>query len=634
MKYRVGDLTIDTGRQTVSRGAAPIALPKLPYDLLIALVRATPNVVSLDELMRQVWPGVIVSPETVSQRVKLLRDALDDDSRAPRYIGGLRGRGYQVIAEVTELADIEAVPPVVDPLVKGAGCAGAEQSANATTRKDPPWFAIGALIVIGLICVGWIVRQARHGPTAETSHIGSGKVVLAVLPFQNLSNDPEQEYLSDGLTEETITDLGELSPERLGIIARTSAMMFKHSQESVTQIGQSLGADYLLAGSIRREGNAVRVSAQLIRVSDQSHLWAHSYDRELTGLLALQKELGRAIAQQVQVQLAPNYAGRSAEKYVPTPEAYELYLQGLYYLGKRSAGDLRKSIDYFERSTAVDGGFALAYAGLASAQLALGFLTPKESYPKAAAAASRALDLDDGLAEAHAVLGAEKAAFEYDWRAAESQLTRAIALNPNSAYSHFLFSVYYLTPIGRSEQAILEMRKGLALDPLSPVYNANMAQTFYFARQYQTSLQQYRKALQLSPDFFVTHAQLVWLHVELDDYPSAIAEMSKTRLLTGTSPQRVAADESALKKAFAAQGSQGFWQQVRVVEQDGWFPGGFFDAEIAARLGETDVALEMLQRDYQQRFDYISVIKVDPFLDSLRSDPRFIALLRSMGLDP
>jgi len=634
MKYRLGDLTIDTGRQLVSRGTAPIPLPKLSYDLLIALIRAAPNVVSLEDLMRLVWPGVVVSPETVSQRVKLLRDALDDDSRAPRYIGGLRGRGYQIIAEVTELTDAEAVPPAVDPHVKPPSSPAIEQSSNAPRRTGPLWLAAGALIVIGLIGVEWIVRQARHGPTAETSHSGGGKVMLAVLPFENLSNDPEQEYLSDGLTEETITDLGELSPERLGIIARTSAMVFKHSQQSVTHIGQSLGADYLLEGSIRREGRTVRVSAQLIRVSDQSHLWAHSYDRELTGLLALQKELGRALAQQVQVQLAPNYASRSAEKYVPTPEAYELYLQGLYYLGNRSEAELRKSVDYFERSTTMDGGFALAYVGLASAHLALGFLAPKESYPKAAAAASRALDLDDGLAEAHAVLGAEKAAFEYDWHEAESQLTRAIALNPNSAYAHFLFSDYYLTPVGRSDQAILEMRKGLALDPLSPIFNTILGQTLYFARQYQASLEQYRKALQLSPDFFVAHAQLVWLYAELDDYPNAIAEMTKTRLLTGSSAQKVAADESALRKAFAAQGSQGFWQQVRVVQQDGWFPGGFFDAEIAARLGETDLGLELLRRDYQQRLDYISWIKIDPLLDSLRSDPRFVTLLRSLGLDP
>jgi TolB-like protein/DNA-binding winged helix-turn-helix (wHTH) protein/Flp pilus assembly protein TadD len=701
MKYRLGDLTIDTGRQMVSRGSDPVPLPKLSFDLLLALVRATPNVVSLDELMRLVWPGVVVGPETVSQRVKLLRDSLGDDSRAPRYIGGLRGRGYQIVGSVSEVIDTPAaagttesleivrdsgVQPTpltgaliapaadatgpghafvsteaIDPLAErrgpsltqierppeaaaplGLGSANSSEARewslkhaqlpqDSIGRAGRSWMKRSAWLVVGAALISLIIWQTRDARKAGGFGTSSGKVTLAVLPFQNLSNDPGQEYLSDGLTEETITDLGELSPERLAIIARTSAMVFKNTKKSVAEIGRSLGADYLLEGSIRREGNAVRVSAQLIRVNDQSHLWVHTYDRELVGLLALQKELGRAIAQGVQVKLAPNYARQAAERYIPNPEAYELYLQGLYYLGKRAEQDLKRSVEYFERSTEKDGGFALAYAGLASAELALGFISPKDSYPKAAVAASRALDLDDGLAEAHAALGAEKAAFEYDWQEAEVQLRRAIALNPNSAYAHLLFSEYYLTPRGRFDEAISEMRKGLELDPLSPLFNTLLGQTYYFARQYEKSLAQYNKALQLNPDFFVTHAQLVWLYVQLEEYPNAIAEMAKTRLLTEVSTQKVSTDESELQRAFAAQGSQGFWQQIRVIQQDRWFPGGFFPAQIAARLGEPDVALELLQRGYEQRLDFVNWIQVDPNFDSLRSDPRFALMLQRLG---
>ena len=481
----------------------------------------------------------------------------------------------------------------------------------------------------------WIAKHfATRKPVAAIQR-SNGRVMLAVLPFQNLSNDPEQDYLSDGLTEETIADLGELNPQRLGVIARTSAMAYKHTAKTVATIGHELNADYLLEGSIRREGQSVRVTAQLIRVSDQSPLWTHNYDREFTGLLAMHKELGGAIAQQVRVNLAPNYANQPAAKYVPNAEAYELYLQGLFYLNMRTADSIRKSIEYFKRSADKDTGFALAYAGQASAYISYTVFSPQESYPKAAAAALRALELDDGLAEAHAALGAEKALFEFDWAAAETQLNRAIELNPNSAYAHFIFSLYYLTPRAQSQQSILEMKKVLKLDPLSPIYNTVLGLTYYFARQYDQALEQYGKTLKLYPDFFVAHAQLAWLYAQLGDFPNAITQITKTRLLEGGSAQKVAADELAFRKAFKNRGAEGFWQAVRGAIQPGTFDVEvFFAPQIFARLGDTDIALDTLQRSYEQRVFFANFIKVDPAYDSLRSDPRFANLVQRMGLAP
>jgi adenylate cyclase len=400
-------------------------------------------------------------------------------------------------------------------------------------------------------------------------------------------------------------------------------------------IGHELNADYILEGSVRREGQAVRVTAQLIRVSDQSPLWAHNYDREFTGLLAMQRELGIAIAQQVRINLAPNYANQPAVKYVPNAEAYELYLQGLFYFNMRTADAIRKSIEYFKRSTDKDTGFALAYAGQASAYIGYAVFSPQESYPKAAAAALRALELDDGLAEAHAALGAEKAGFEFDWAAAETQLNRAIALNPNSAYARFLFSIYYLTPHAQLQQSILEMKKVLELDPLSPIYNTVLGFTYYFARQYEQALEQFGKTLNLYPDFFVAHTQLAWLYAQLGDFPNAITEITKTRLLEGGSVQKVTADELVLRKAFADRGAEGFWQAVRGTIQPGHFYAEvFFTPQIFARLGDTDMALDALQRSYEQRVFFVNFIKVDPAYDSLRSDPRFANLVQRMGLAP
>ncbi len=458
--------------------------------------------------------------------------------------------------------------------------------------------------------------------------------MLAVLPFQNLSNDPAQEYFSDGLTEETITDLGELNPEKLGVIARTSAMAYKHTDKTIAEIGRELGADYILEGSVRREGGTARVSAQLIRVNDQTHLWAHNYEREVTGLLALQNELGTAIAQQVQIELEPKRGPRLTRKPAPNTESYENYLQGLFFLNKRTYDDENKSVEFFEQSTEKDPGFAPAYAGLANAYLALSIFSPERFFPKAASAATRALELDDDLAEAHAALGAEKADFEFDWQGADRELRRAIELNPNSALAHFFLSSYYLNPLGNSEQAIAEMKKALELDPLSPIFNAYLGLDYFYARQYDQALFQYNKTVAVYPDFHITHYWLAWLYSQRGQYPDAITEITKARLLEGGERAKwAAADRIALTNAYAAKGPTGFWQQIRKAnEKTGRNFGEFDIPQVYARLGNKDLVLEWLGRNCEARTPFTTYMNVDPAYDSIRSDPRFENLARRIGL--
>jgi TolB-like protein/Flp pilus assembly protein TadD len=460
--------------------------------------------------------------------------------------------------------------------------------------------------------------------------------MLAVLPFTNLSNDPEQEYFSDGLTEETITDLGELNPERLGVIARTSAASYKHTDKTIAQIGRELGVDYILEGGVRREGGSTRISAQLIRVKDQVHLWAHNYDRETGGLLALQSELSRAIAQQVQVKLAPPYGGRSTNKYAPNPEAYEFYLKGRFYLNQRNFPEINKSTEYFQRSIEKDPGFALGYAGLADSYIAKAIGSPQDFYPKAKAAAARTLELDGDLAEAHAVLGAEKADFEYDWPDAEQEFKRAIELNPNYADAHFRYAWTYLTPLGKSDQAIGEMKKALELDPFSRIYNTVFGLTYFYGRKYDQADEQFKKAIELNPDFFVTYYHLAWLYSQVGQYPNAISELTKGRLLSGDNRVKIAASEAvALRRAFAADGARGFWQQI-LREEEVIDPeiGGFGVPQVYARLGDKQKALERLNRSYEEREALGTLLNVDPAFDSLHSDQRFGDLVRRMGLTP
>jgi len=609
-------------------------------EILLLLIERRGQLVAREDIIGRIWGKDVFldTDSSINGAIRKVRQALKDDPENPFFVQTVTGKGYRFIAPVTE-AEIPDQEGGGKNLDSSKTIASEEPAALAATREgrvsltSGPWVAsLAALLVVVLVAGIYGVRfRGRSQPASEH------RVMLAVLPFGNLSNDPEQEYFSDGLTEETITDLGELNPERLGVIARTSAASYKHTNKTIAQIGRELGVDYILEGSVRREGGVARISAQLIRVKDQVHLWAHNYERDTEGLLALQNELARAIAQQVQVKLAPPYGGRSTNKYAPNPEAYELYLKGRFYLNRRTYAEIDKSTEYFQRAVEKDPGFALGYAGLADSYLANAIRSPQDFEPKAKTAASRALELDDDVAEAHAALGAEKADFEYDWRGAEQEFKRAIELNPNYAEAHFRYAWTYLTPLGKSEQAIAEMKRALELDPFSPIYNTVFGLTYFYARRYDQAQEQFQKAIKLNPDFFVTHYHLAWLYSQIGQYEKAIGELTKGRLLSGDdrTVKAAAADDVTLRKALAAGGSRGFWQQLLSSNEKLVGNIGEFDIpQIYARLGDKQNALEGLNRNYEERRALGTLLNVDPAFDSLRSDARFGELVRRIGLTP
>jgi tetratricopeptide (TPR) repeat protein len=313
------------------------------------------------------------------------------------------------------------------------------------------------------------------------------------------------------------------------------------------------------------------------------------------------------------------------QQYAPNPEAYELYLKGRFHMNK--------STGYFQESIQKDPGFALAYAGLADSYLAHAITSPADFDPKAKTAASRALELDDGLAEAHAALGAVKADFEYDWPGAERELKRAIELNPNYADGHFRYAWSYLTPLGKSNQAILEMKKALELDPFSRMDNTVLGCVYFYGRKNDQALQQFESAIQLNPDFFVTYYHLAWLYADQGRYHDAISALTQGRLAAGNQRGKDAvSQEVALRKAFSARGGKGFWQQIQ--SQEDSTVGEFGKAQVYARLGDEEKALKELERNYEERFPLATLVNVDPASDSLRSDPRFKELVRRMGITP
>jgi TolB-like protein/DNA-binding winged helix-turn-helix (wHTH) protein/Tfp pilus assembly protein PilF len=617
---RTGLFKIDLEAGELYKSGRRVALQEQPFRVLTLLLQRHGELVTRQDLQTQLWPAdtYVGFDEGLNTAIRKLRTAFGDSAENPRFIETVPRRGYRFIAPVTKMepAAVEAPQISLSP-------AGRRRSFPVRT------LAVAVLLVVALSVIAIFALRLRD---RSQSTVAQGRVMLAVLPFANLSNDPEQEYFSDGLTEETITDLGELNPERLGVIARTSAAAYKHTNKTIAQIGRELGVDYILEGSVRREGGSARITAQLIRVKDQVHLWAHNYDRATGGLLALQNELGRAIAQQVQVKLTTLYGVRSVNKYSPAPESYELYLKGRFYLRQRTFDAMDRSIEYFQRSIEKDPGFALAYAGLADSYLARATGSPQEFDPKAKAAASRALELDDDLAEAHAALGAEKADFEYDWQGAEQEFKRAIELDPNYADAHYRYAWTYLTPLGKSDQAISEMKKALELDPFSRMDNTVAGLTYFYARKYDQAEEQFKKAIELNPDFFVTYYHLAWLYSQMGQYPNAINEFTKGRVLSGDNGvvKSAASQGVALKKAFAAKGAAGFWQQLLKSREI-----GEFDApQVYARLGDNERALRGLERNYEERATLGTLLNVDPAFDSLRSDQRFGDLVRRMGLTP
>jgi TolB-like protein/tetratricopeptide (TPR) repeat protein len=532
------------------------------------------------------------------------------------------------------LGSVYAIKSEVDAwlLTRGAQVAAGVESDEESPPPPLPvprrgaWLAVGAAAI--LILAGYLaVSLWRRAPSE-----GSKRVMLAVLPFDNLSGDPDQEFFSDGLTEELITELGQFNPERLGLIARTSVMPYKTAKKSVRRIASELRIDYVLEGSVRREAERVRITAQLIRASDETHVWAQTYDRELSGIFDVQSRVVRAIADQVQVTLDRDAQAALRRSLAVHPEAYEAALRGRYFLDRRTADDLRRALDWFQRAVAIDARYALAYVGLADAHMlsaTYADVPAKEAMTKAREAVLTALALDDQLPAAHAWLGIIQSEYDWDWMAAERQFRRAIELNPNYAYAHKLYAEY-LSYVGRFDAAVTEARLARDLDPLSIVTNTLVGLALYRARQYDAALLALSQAIEMDPNHPMAYLPLGLVHIMKGQLDEAIAALMKASTLTPESSEIVA----QLAHAHALAGHR---DRTRAAlddllersQQQHVSPFSF--ALIHTGLGESQAAIDWLERAYDERDWYLCVLKTEPILDPLRNEPRFQALLRRMN---
>jgi TolB-like protein/Tfp pilus assembly protein PilF len=456
--------------------------------------------------------------------------------------------------------------------------------------------------------------------------------MLAVLPFENLTGDPTQEYFSDGLTEEMISQLGNIDSQHLRVIARTSVMHYKNSQAPLNQVGRELGVQYVIEGSVRRDSNNVRVTAQLIQTKDQTHVWARQYDRELKELLTLQGEIAQEIADEIQLTLgdhkpAPALPTRSPQQY----EAYDLYLRGQYFLNKRTTSDLEQAIAYFQRATSKDPNYARAYAGIADSYALMGGyagLPQAEFMSKARTAALKALEIDDRLPEAHTALALIVQNYDWDWQTAEKEFRRAIELNPNYATAHHWYAEHLMW-LGRFDEALQESEQARQLDPLSLIIAADNGAILYFSRQYDRAIGKWRSVLEMDPQFSRAHL-IKGAYVEKARFAEALADTERMRQVTP-----VAAYWSWRAYLY---GRSGQMAQARhaLHELLQWNKSHRVDPILVTMaylgVGDREQSVAWLEKAHAQHSNELVSLKVNPIYDLLRGDPRFQDLLKRVGL--
>ncbi len=505
--------------------------------------------------------------------------------------------------------------------LKRTETADAEHSAGRSRKRT--WIYV--VIIAGAISIG-LFFLGRYTSSKQSVGAGLPGKSIAVLPFDNLSRDPDNAYFAEGVQDEILTRLAKVAD--LKVISRTSTQKYKSAPDNLRDIAKQLGVSNILEGSVQRAGDQVRVTVQLINATTDAHLWAESYDRALTDIFTVESEIAKTIADTLRAKLTGSEERMMSKKPTANPEAYELYLKGRFFWNKRTGVDLRKSIDYFDQAVAKDPNYALAYAGLADAYVLLsgfGAASPKDSLSEATAAAEKGLDLDGTLGEAHASLAQALLAYDFNFARANREFRRAIELNPNYATAHHWYGESVLTPLGQFEDGVAELKRALQLDPLSVIINADVGTVLTSARRYDEAIEQLRKTLEMDPSFYYAHYHLGEALEMKGLNEDAVAEYEKaTALNDDPVPQAL------LGHLYAKMGrkdeARRILQRLRDSPKERYVSPYLF-AMIHLGLGEKDRAIDFLEKTYEDRDGYnIAFIKVDPFLDPLHGDPRFEAL--------
>jgi TolB-like protein/DNA-binding winged helix-turn-helix (wHTH) protein/predicted Zn-dependent protease len=614
-RFEFGLFEVDTSASEVRKQGARIKVQDKPFQLLVLLLENAGKITTREELCRGLWPSdtFVNFDANLKTTVNKLRQALGDSAESPIFIETVPRQGYRFL------------PPVV--AIRAGGTAITVEPVKAARRW--PWHAfIGAIAGIAVVVLSIYFFWPRSAPVPGPA---LHHVVLLVLPFDNLSGDPAQEYFSDGLTDEMITLLGGQYSEGLAVIARTTAMRYRGTQKPLAQVARELGGvEYVLEGSVRRSGDHVSINAQLFRTQDQASLWAETYERQVADVLGIQHDVAGRIARSLVLEVAPDRTHRVS--HVPDSRIHDAYLMGLYEANKRSEPSLRASIEYFQAAIQGDPAYAPPYAGLADSYLlSAGWLnmSPADAYPKAKAAALRALELDEKLAEAHTTLAEEEHEYEWKWTEAEGEFRRAIGLDPNSAVAHKSFGEFLMHG-GRGAEAIAEMERARDLDPLSLIVNTLAGFAYHTARQYDRAIEEYEKVIQLDANFAPAHYFLGASLAQKGRYDEAIAHLQSAKQLSGGASLMTA----GLARTYALAGRRDLARaEIRDLQQRTLHryvsPYGF--AQVYAALGDNAAALQMLGRAADEHAFELMFLKVDRSFDGLRTTPEFQNLVEKIG---
>jgi TolB-like protein/DNA-binding winged helix-turn-helix (wHTH) protein len=623
-----GSFEVDTVSGELRRQGLKIRLQDQPFRLLVLLLERAGDVITREEVQEKLWPAdtYVDFDHSLNTAVRKLREALGDSADAPRYVETLARRGYRFIAPVASRRTAQ-VAHAAD-----ADVASAQPYPAARLSTSPLRLVILAIVIIcaAALVAYWAVP--RQGPTTQSGR----RLTLAVLPFDNLSGDADQEYLSDGLTEEMVTQLGRLEPDRLRVLARSSTWKYKRADRDIGRLRRELGADYVLEGSLRRAGERVRVTAHLVRADDQSQVWAETYERDFRDVLIVQSEVAEAVARTIAVTLTPEAQARLARARPVRPEAYQDYLRGRFFWNRRTEAALKQALGYFQKAVAADPGYARAYSGLADSYLSLGAssivggLPPRQAMPEAKAAALRALQIDGTLAEAHTSLAMIDLLYDWDLAACEKEFRRAIELDPNYTTAHHWYS-HCLLPLGRIEESLAESKRALELEPLQLNVGNHLGWHYLYARQYDQAIDQFRKTLELDPTFPQGQRYAAWAYLQKGMHPEAIAALRSALHSLKRDPEI----EGELGHALAVAGRRA--EALAMLEDLGHlsatrYVSPYSVALVHVGLGHRDQALAWLDKAYAERSDYMPYLKLEPMLDGLRSDHRFVALVGRVGL--
>jgi TolB-like protein/DNA-binding winged helix-turn-helix (wHTH) protein len=634
------ELDLRTGE--LRKGGIRIRLQEQPLQVLQALLENPGGLITCEELQKRIWPAdtFVDFDHGLHAAVNKLRTALSDQAIRPRYVETVQRRGYRFIGKLEASDEPVAVQPqpIHDPTPKPG-----RRFWNSWTGMMGGF--MGAIAIAASLVAGNVYGLKDWLFTAAKPHSFRS---LAVLPLENLSGDPKQDYFADGMTEELITQVSKFA--NLKVISRTSVMQYKGSKKSLPQIAGELHVDAVVEGAVQLVDSRIRITAQLVDGATDEHIWAETYDRELSNVLLLQSEVAADIAKQIDLELTPQQQQRfRANAHAVNPDAYQSYLLGRYYWNMRTGPGLAQAGHYFADAIQKDPNFALAYSGQADYFAYLTVLggpeimKPRDAMAQARTAATKALKLDDSLAEAHASMGNILHNYDWNWGAAEGEYKRAIELNPNYAMAHHLYA-HLLIETGRKEESLAEAHRALELDPYSPFVNNGLARQYYLSRDYAKAAAQCLIGLQLSPEYFPARIQLALAYEQTGKLPQAISELEQAAgIMAGNGgpanstqpPLDIPVVHALLGHAYAVSGrttdARRELSKLQAAAAKRYIPPSYF-AILWMGLGDNKQALTWLDRGYKDRSEHMLYLGLEPLVDPLRADPAFVSLLKRVGL--